>query len=315
MQEAHARATELSIELLTSLAQSLSKRCIKEIGTAAKDPISPNALPNLISHAILWTIGFQYHRSQGEWLGGPQPSSIQQAMTAIHDNEHDFLDEFSLALMEITLELREQDLAHYEQSMASKEAKTVDVEMQQGADFSFLSKAVPETFSRPMFTADSVETTFRSALDLAGAEFMMQKQEGTPCVGVENGPVVLGALQKSKLAHSVATLTISAVKSSFLPDAKLMAQWHDHAENALPTNAGVAASHSDVFRDGACFAAFPNLPNKWPNEESYLHEGTSSFNHTVLCAVPTTRTADSTPPNTIVFNTSFNCGTDRGEQI
>ena len=42
-------------------------------------------------------------------------------MTAIHDNEHDFLDEFSLALMEITLELREQDLAHYEQSMVSKE--------------------------------------------------------------------------------------------------------------------------------------------------------------------------------------------------
>ena len=166
-----------------------------------------------------------------------------------------------------------------------------------------------------MFSADSVETTFRSALDLAGAEFMMQKQEGTPCVGVENGPVVLGALQKSKLAHSVATLTISAVKSSFLPDAKLMVQWHNHAANALTTNAGVAASHTDVFRDGACFAAFPNLQNTWPNEEAYLHEATSSFNHTVLCAVPTTSTADSTPTNTIVFNPSINCGIDRGEQI
>ena len=44
-----------------------------------------------------------------------------QAMTAIRDNGHDVLDEFSLALMEITLELREQDLAHYEQSMGSKE--------------------------------------------------------------------------------------------------------------------------------------------------------------------------------------------------
>ena len=171
-----------------------------------------------------------------------------------------------------------------------------------------------------MFSADSVETAFRSALDLAGAEFMMQKQEGTLRVGVENGPVVLGALQKSKLAHSVAMLTISAVKSSFLPDAKLMAQCHNHAKNALPTNAGVAESHTDVFRGGACFPAFPNVPNEWPNKESYLHKGTSSFNHTVLCAVPTThygppRTVDSTPPNTIVFNTSFNCGTDRGEQI
>ena len=44
-----------------------------------------------------------------------------QAITAIHDNAHDLLDEFSLALMETTLELREQDLAHYEQSMGSKE--------------------------------------------------------------------------------------------------------------------------------------------------------------------------------------------------
>ena len=166
-----------------------------------------------------------------------------------------------------------------------------------------------------MFTADSVETTFRSALDLAGAEFMMQKQEGTLRVGVENGPMVLGALQKSKLAHSVTTLTISVVKSSFLPDAKLMTQCHNYAENALPTTAGVAASHTDVFRDGACFPAFPNLQNKWANEEAYLHEGTFSFNRTALCAVPTTSTADSTPTNTIVLNTSVNCGTDRGEQF
>ena len=42
-------------------------------------------------------------------------------MTSIHTNEHELLDEFSLALMETTLELREQDLEHYVQSMGSKE--------------------------------------------------------------------------------------------------------------------------------------------------------------------------------------------------
>ena len=42
-------------------------------------------------------------------------------MISIHTNEHELLDEFSLALMETTLELREQDLEHYVQSMGSKE--------------------------------------------------------------------------------------------------------------------------------------------------------------------------------------------------
>ena len=42
-------------------------------------------------------------------------------MTAIHTAEHEVLAEFSLAFVETTLELREQDLVHYEQSMGSVE--------------------------------------------------------------------------------------------------------------------------------------------------------------------------------------------------
>ena len=120
---------------------------------------------------------------------------------------------------------------------------------------------MPETFSRPMFSADSVEALFRTALDLAAAEFILQKEEGTLGVGVENGPMMLGALQNSALAQYVATLTISAVKSSFLPDA----QCHNHAESPVPKNGGatvVPLCASDVFRDGACFPALPNFQNK-----------------------------------------------------
>ena len=52
---------------------------------------------------------------------GTAAQHCPQAMSAIHAIEHDFVDEFSLALMETTLELHEQDLSHYEQSMCSKE--------------------------------------------------------------------------------------------------------------------------------------------------------------------------------------------------
>ena len=52
---------------------------------------------------------------------GTAAQHCPQAMSAIHATEHDFVNEFSLALMETTLGLREQNLAHYEQSMCSKE--------------------------------------------------------------------------------------------------------------------------------------------------------------------------------------------------
>ena len=43
------------------------------------------------------------------------------AMPAIHGNGNGFLDKFSLASMEMALGLRDQDPAHYEPSMDSKE--------------------------------------------------------------------------------------------------------------------------------------------------------------------------------------------------
>ena len=128
-----------------------------------------------------------------------------------------------------------------------------------------------------MFSADSVEALFRTALDLAAAEFMMQKEDEPLGVGVENGRVILGASQKSALAHYVATLTMSAVKSSFLPDT----QYHNHAESPLPTNGGA----TDVFRDGACFPALLNLQNEYNFFQN--NDRNSSFDHTGLCDVPT----------------------------
>ena len=142
-----------------------------------------------------------------------------------------------------------------------------------------------------MFSADSVEALFRTALDLAALECKqhrlqctMQKQEGTLGVSVENELGFLEASQNSALAHSVSMLTISAVTSSFLPDAQLLTQCHDLAETetGLSTKGGV----TDVFPDGACFPALSNLQQHGLNRESYLHEGNSSFDHIVLCDVP-----------------------------
>ena len=168
-----------------------------------------------------------------------------------------------------------------------------------------------------MFSADSVEALFRTALDLAALECkqhrlqcMMQKQEGNLGVEVENEPGVLDASQNSALAHSVSMLTISAVTSSFLPDAQLLTQCHDPAETGLSTKGGF----TDVFRGGACFPALPNLQQHGLNRESYLHEGISSVDDIVLCDVPNfASTTDSTTTKTVVFNTFINCVTDRGE--
>ena len=157
---------------------------------------------------------------------------------------------------------------------------------------------MPKTFSKPMFSADSLASQFRSALDLPASEFAMQTENATLRVGVDNGPTGLKALQKSALAVSVASLTMSAVKSSLLLDA----QGHVHAKDALPAN----GSDSDVFRSGECLPAFQRFTSKG------LHEGTSSLKHTSHCDVLT-----STPGSTItdVFNTSFECGTGPDEQI
>ena len=62
----------------------------------------------------------QHSEALHAYVMGTASEHSPQAMTAIRDNEHGVLDELSLALMKITLELREQDLAHYEQSMGSK---------------------------------------------------------------------------------------------------------------------------------------------------------------------------------------------------
>ena len=134
------------------------------------------------------------------------------------------------------------------------------------------SRAVTETFSKPMFSVDSLEAQFRSALDVAAAEFATQKQhKGALSVGGENVPIGLTASQESALAHSVTTLTMSAVKSALLPDAQGYARVHDDR-------------HSGTFRNSDCIpVAFPFAFKTLESEQTL--GSTSSLDHSLHCDV------------------------------
>jgi len=231
MQEPEARAAALSTELLTSLAQTLSKSCLQKIEHAATEAVPLNVLPNLVSHMVVWTIGAEHLESKGAQPQNCSSSHVLQAMGTIDTFEHEFLSEFIVALSDTSTKLCEEDFAssgynndnpkvcsenathNVEIAMSQIEQETSMLSVISAPDASSDDKerAVREMLSAPEFSLIEIKKKVVSQLRVQHAT-----SAGLYDNSLTSMPAGLSAVQPEDLAASVAILTHEAVESCLL---------------------------------------------------------------------------------------------------
>ena len=168
-------------------------------------------------------------------------------------------------------------------------------------------RAVPEIFSTPEFNLIETETRIGSQLDVVAD--IQQDQEWSDGSETTTKMPTLSAMETRELAHSVATLTEYAVKSSLLQEAVF-----DCENSALqkPSNGAYGHAIYDSFRRGACFSdehsTYFELATPPTSFKGLVYS--DSVEHRALCSP-----VSDDNQTTAVFGSTFSCSVGRGEQI
>ena len=174
-------------------------------------------------------------------------------------------------------------------------------------DTSIVARAVPLTFSKPMFALVSLQNQICAALEQLHEKTAMHEQQEENQNA--NGPVMTTS-QVDALAHSTATLTMSATRCALLLDR--------HEDDVSPPESTMVFAQ-DYFPTGGCFAS--DFRTNWAAAKINTNEIPSCSPHsTFSCALPVTAqtiTGDTVHGSSasVLFNNTFNCNTNRHEQI